>query len=165
MTKTIAVAVAATLVAAPVAAQGVSPSPANQPAGRTTAARCAAIPAGVTDTLFNQVNAAWATRDPDRVAALRDEGLDVRVVPGWSHAATIWTLRSLARIEDLEFLLQFDGNAESIARRAGFTNAASASRSLDRWGRHDLAARLHSYAVPCDPWKQTQGAAFQGRAA
>lgn len=35
--------------------------------------------------------------DPARVEALRGEGLDVRVVPGWSHAATIWTLRNLAR--------------------------------------------------------------------
>lgn len=73
--------------------------------------------------------------------------------------------RRAARIEDLEFLLQFDRNAESVARRAGFTNAASASRALDRWGRHDLAARLHAYAVACDPWKQTRGAGFQGRAA
>jgi glycosyltransferase involved in cell wall biosynthesis len=35
--------------------------------------------------------------DPARVAALRAEGLDVRVVPGWSHAATIWALRRVAR--------------------------------------------------------------------
>lgn len=35
--------------------------------------------------------------DPARVQGLRDEGLDVRVVPGWSHAATIWMLSALAR--------------------------------------------------------------------
>ena len=35
--------------------------------------------------------------DPARVEALRSEGLDVRVIPGWSRAATIWTLRNLAR--------------------------------------------------------------------
>ena len=35
--------------------------------------------------------------DPARVAALHAEGLDVRVVPGWSHAATIWALRGIAR--------------------------------------------------------------------
>lgn len=34
--------------------------------------------------------------DAARVDALRNEGLDVRVVPGWSHAATIWALRKLA---------------------------------------------------------------------
>ncbi|MBY0410953.1 MAG: glycosyltransferase [Burkholderiaceae bacterium] len=33
---------------------------------------------------------------PQRVDALRAQGLDVRVVPGWSHPATIWTLRALA---------------------------------------------------------------------
>ncbi|WP_159911453.1 glycosyltransferase [Pantoea sp. 18069] len=35
--------------------------------------------------------------DAARVQALRDQGLDVRVVPGWSHAATIWALRRIAR--------------------------------------------------------------------
>ena len=35
--------------------------------------------------------------DPARVDALRNEGLDVRVVSNWSHAATIWALRNLAR--------------------------------------------------------------------
>jgi len=34
--------------------------------------------------------------DAARVQALRDQGLDVRVVPGWSHAATIWALRKIA---------------------------------------------------------------------
>ena len=36
------------------------------------------------------------TTEPQRVEALRAQGLDVRVVPGWSHAATIWALRALA---------------------------------------------------------------------
>lgn len=30
--------------------------------------------------------------DPARIAALQEEGLAVRVVPGWSHLATIWHL-------------------------------------------------------------------------
>jgi len=33
--------------------------------------------------------------DAKRVQALRDRGLDVRIVAGWSHAATIWHLRRL----------------------------------------------------------------------
>ncbi len=70
-----------------------------------------------------------------------------------------------ARIEDLEFLLKWDGNAESIARRAGFTSAASAERQLARWGRHDLAARLHAFAVKCDPWEQQLGAGHAMRVA
>lgn len=35
--------------------------------------------------------------DPARVAALRAQGLAVEVVPGWSHAATIWQLVRLCR--------------------------------------------------------------------
>ena len=36
------------------------------------------------------------TTSPARVDALRAQGLDVRVVPGWAHIATLWTLRALA---------------------------------------------------------------------
>jgi glycosyltransferase involved in cell wall biosynthesis len=35
--------------------------------------------------------------DPARVTALRAEGLDVQVMPGWSHVATILALRKLAQ--------------------------------------------------------------------
>ncbi len=34
--------------------------------------------------------------DAARVQALRDKGLDVRVVPGWSHLATVLSLRQIA---------------------------------------------------------------------
>ncbi len=34
--------------------------------------------------------------DAARVQALRDQGLDVRVVPGWSHLATVLALRKIA---------------------------------------------------------------------
>lgn len=34
--------------------------------------------------------------DAGRVQALRDKGLDVRVVPGWSHLATVLSLRQIA---------------------------------------------------------------------
>ncbi len=33
---------------------------------------------------------------PAKVEALRAQGLDVRVVPGWADAATVWALRALA---------------------------------------------------------------------
>lgn len=66
------------------------------------------------------------------------------------------------RIEDIEFLLRYDGNAEAIATRAGFTNATSAVRLLDRWGRHDLAQRLRRHAVNIDVYNNDnwQHAAF-----
>jgi glycosyltransferase involved in cell wall biosynthesis len=34
---------------------------------------------------------------PERVQALRDEGLAVELVPGWAHAATVWQLAALCR--------------------------------------------------------------------
>lgn len=38
--------------------------------GKAHAMQCAAIPANAADTLFNQFNAAWATKNPDTVTAL-----------------------------------------------------------------------------------------------
>ena len=37
------------------------------------------------------------TTDAGRVDALRAQGLDVRVIPGWAHLATIWALTRIAR--------------------------------------------------------------------
>lgn len=54
--------------------------------------------------------------------------------------------RTAAQIENLEWLLDVDNNAESVAVRAGFTNAAAAERALYRAGRPDLATRLRFYA-------------------
>lgn len=69
--------------------------------------------------------------------------------------------RQARRIEDIEFLLAWDHNAESVARRAGFTCAASAQRALNRWGRNDLASKLHRYAENVDVYShsRTSGAA------
>lgn len=57
--------------------------------------------------------------DPARVTALRDEGLDVRVVPGWSHAATIWTLRNLARAWRPDILVAHGFSEHLWGRYAG----------------------------------------------
>ncbi|WP_349743892.1 glycosyltransferase [Roseateles cavernae] len=35
--------------------------------------------------------------DPQRIAALQQQGLPIELVPGWSHAATIWRLQQLCR--------------------------------------------------------------------
>lgn len=35
--------------------------------------------------------------DPQRIAALQQQGLPIEVVPGWSHAATIWRLQQICR--------------------------------------------------------------------
>jgi uncharacterized protein (TIGR02246 family) len=59
----IAFLTAAAAVAAPAAAHDH-----GKKAGAT--ATCAPIPANATDSLFNQWNAAWATKNPDTVTAL-----------------------------------------------------------------------------------------------
>ena len=58
-------AAAALLVAAPAAAH-------DHKAGGKKAGtmRCAAIPAGAPEALFNKVNVAWASKNPDKVADL-----------------------------------------------------------------------------------------------
>ncbi|MFC4903795.1 hypothetical protein [Kocuria oceani] len=71
--------------------------------------------------------------------------------------------RRQARIEDVEFLLQFEGNAQAVVKRAGFTNTESAQRYLDRVGRHDLARRIRALAEPCDPWEGSHISAMERR--
>lgn len=54
-----------------------------------------------------------------RVEALRAQGLDVRLVPGWSHAATVWALRGIA-LETRPDLLVAHGFSEHLwGRYAG----------------------------------------------
>ena len=57
--------------------------------------------------------------DPARVAVLRAEGLDVRVVPGWSHAATIWALRGIARAWRPDILVAHGFSEHLWGRYAG----------------------------------------------
>ncbi|MFF0942726.1 hypothetical protein ACFYE2_00655 [Kocuria sp. CPCC 205300] len=64
--------------------------------------------------------------------------------------ADIVQKRQAARIEDIEFLLQRDRNAQSVARRAGFPNVAAATRFLARVGRNDLANQLYVYGTDQD---------------
>lgn len=56
--------------------------------------------------------------------------------------------RRAARIENVEWMLTFDNNAASVARRAGFTTPAAAARYLNRAGRGDLAALMVRYGTP-----------------
>jgi hypothetical protein len=61
-----------------------------------------------------------------------------------AHAARA-AERQARRLEDLEWLIPSDNNAESVARRAGFVNADAALRWCARMGRHDLASMMHPY--------------------
>lgn len=57
--------------------------------------------------------------DPHRVQALVDQGLDVRVVPGWSHFATIVALRQLARQYHPDILVAHGFSEHLWGRYAG----------------------------------------------
>lgn len=56
------------------------------------------------------------------------------------------------RIEDVEFLLQYEGNAQSIVRRIGFVSVQHATNYLRRHGRPDLARKLGTLGAPGDPY-------------
>ena len=52
-----------------------------------------------------------------------------------------------AQIEDLEFLLDHREFPERAVERCGFTTLDSAIELIRRWGRNDLAMRLHALAT------------------
>ena len=54
-----------------------------------------------------------------RVEALRAQGVDVRVVPGWAHAATVWALRVLARAWRPDILVAHGYSEHLWGRYAG----------------------------------------------
>ena len=55
----------------------------------------------------------------DKVQALRAQGLDVRVVPSWSHAATVWSLYRLLRTWRADVLLAHGFSDHIWGRMAG----------------------------------------------
>ena len=59
------------------------------------------------------------TTTTTRVEALRAQGVDVRVVPGWTHAATVWTLRALARAWRPDILVAHGYSEHLWGRYAG----------------------------------------------
>lgn len=54
-----------------------------------------------------------------RIQALRDQGLDVRVVPGWAHLATVWALRRLCLELRPDVLMAHGFPEHLLGRRAG----------------------------------------------
>lgn len=57
--------------------------------------------------------------DAARVQALQDQGLAVRVVPGWSHLATIWALVKICREFKPEVLVAHGFPEHLLGRHAG----------------------------------------------
>ncbi|WP_343640230.1 glycosyltransferase [Roseateles sp.] len=54
-----------------------------------------------------------------RIAALREQGLQVHVVPGWAHLATIWALRRLCEQLRPDVLMAHGFPEHLLGRRAG----------------------------------------------
>lgn len=82
--------------------------------------------------------------DPARVAQLRSEGLAVEVVPGWSHAATVWSLRKLCLRFQPQVLVAHGFPEHLIGRRAGLQAKVPAlihveHNSRERYSRWKLA--------------------------
>jgi len=57
--------------------------------------------------------------DAQRVLALQNKGLDVQVVAGWSHAATIWQLRNVCRSWSPDILVAHGFSEHLWGRLAG----------------------------------------------
>ncbi len=57
--------------------------------------------------------------DPARVQALRERGLRVWVLPGWSHLATIWALRTLCLAQRPDVLVAHGFPEHLLGRWAG----------------------------------------------
>ena len=82
--------------------------------------------------------------DATRVDALRAEGLDVRVVPGWSHLATIVSLARLCREWKPQVLVAHGFSEHLWGRYAGLIAGVPAlvqveHNSRERYGRWRLA--------------------------
>jgi glycosyltransferase involved in cell wall biosynthesis len=82
--------------------------------------------------------------DPDRIDALRAEGLPVETVPGWSHPATVLALAALCRRLQADVLVAHGFSEHLWGRYAGLLAGVPAlvhveHNSRERYGRWRLA--------------------------
>jgi hypothetical protein len=61
--------------------------------------------------------------------------------------------RSLARLEDLEWILETDNNVNSAIKRAGFTSCVAAAHFCERQRRYDLADKIRFYSMNLGPYQ------------
>lgn len=97
--------------------------------------------------------------DAERVQRLQEEGLSVQVVPGWSHAATIWRLVALCQQFRPDILVVHGFSEHLMGRYAGLLAGVPAMvhvehNSRERYTRWRLAqalwlARRTSMTVGC----------------
>jgi len=92
------------------------------------------------------------TTDPARVQALRERGLQVEVLPGWSHLATMWALSRLCRAWRADVLVAHGFPEHVLGRQAGVWagvarlvqvehNSRERYGAWSLWRAHRLAAR------------------------
>ncbi len=92
--------------------------------------------------------------DATRVQALRDKGLQVWVLPGWSHMATIWALRKLCLQWQAEVLLAHGFPEHLLGRWAGL------------WaGVRALVQVEHNSRERYSPWRLAQARWLSRRSA
>jgi len=82
--------------------------------------------------------------DPSRIEALRRDGVPVEVVPGWSHAATVWGLLRVCRRFQPDVLVAHGFSEHLWGRYAGLLAGVPAlvhveHNSRERYGRWRLA--------------------------
>lgn len=87
------------------------------------------------------------TTSPEKLAALRAQGLDVRVVPGWFNALTVWTLYRLCRVWKPDVLVAHGFSEHLWGRYAGLlakvpTLVHVEHNSRERYTRWRLAQAL-----------------------
>lgn len=90
----------------------------------------------------------------DRVQALRAEGLDVRLVPGWSHAATILALAGICRAERPDVLMAHGFPEHILGRWAGWWTGVPALVQVEHNSRERYTA-----------WRRAQAAWLSRRSA
>ena len=61
------------------------------------------------------------------------------------------------RIQEVAHLIRFEGDADQIARRAGFKTTKGAIRQLRHWGYPELSRALDILASNGDPYLQRPG--------
>ncbi|WAC72411.1 glycosyltransferase [Roseateles sp. SL47] len=82
--------------------------------------------------------------DPAKVQALRDQGLEVHLVPGWAHCVTVWSLRRLCERLKPDVVMAHGFPEHLLGRKAALQAGVPAvvqveHNSRERYGPWSLA--------------------------
>lgn len=96
--------------------------------------------------------------DAARVQALQDQGLAVRVVPGWSHLATIWALVKICREFKPEVLVAHGFPEHLLGRHAGLWAGVKALVQVE----HNTRERYTRWRLAQARWLSARSAWLVG---